>query len=77
MAEPGRELRWLGRLLAPGIFDGEHSFRIEPLAQGRLRFVQEESFRGLLVGLTGGTLAKTESGFEQMNQALKARAEQA
>jgi hypothetical protein len=24
-AEPERELRWLGRLLVPGIFDGEHS----------------------------------------------------
>jgi hypothetical protein len=31
----------------------------------------------LLVGLAKGTLAKTEAGFEQMNAALKARAEQA
>ena len=77
MAEPGRELRWLGRPLVPGVFDGEHRFLIERLGEGRVRFVQEESFRGLLVALTGGTLAKTESGFEQMNQALKARAEQA
>ena len=29
-AEPERELRWLGRVLLPGIFDGEHSLRIEP-----------------------------------------------
>jgi hypothetical protein len=29
--EANRELRWLGRLLVPGIFDGEHSLRIEPL----------------------------------------------
>jgi hypothetical protein len=74
--EANRELRWLGRLLLPGIFDGEHSLRIEPLDGGRSRLVQSERFRGLLVGLVKGTLAKTEAGFEQMNNALKARAEQ-
>ena len=31
-AQPGRELRWLGRLVAPGVFDGEHRFAIEPTA---------------------------------------------
>jgi hypothetical protein len=74
--EVSRELRWLGRLLLPGIFDGEHSLRIEPLDDGRSRFVQSERFTGLLVGLVKGTLAKTETGFEQMNTALKARVEQ-
>jgi hypothetical protein len=74
--EANRELRWLGRLL-PGLFDGEHSLRIEPLDGGRSRFVQSERFTGLLVGLVKGTLAKTEVGFEQMNAALKARVEQA
>jgi hypothetical protein len=29
--ERNRELRWLGRLLVPGIFDGEHSLLIEPV----------------------------------------------
>ena len=29
--EPERELRWLGRLLVPGLFDGEHILHIEPL----------------------------------------------
>ena len=71
-----RELRWLGRLLVPGVFDGEHSLRIEPLEVGRSRFVQSERFSGLLVGLVKGTLTKTEAGFERMNAALKARAEQ-
>ena len=38
VAEPNRELRWLGRVLVPGIFDGEHAFVIEPQAKGcRLR----------------------------------------
>ncbi len=76
-AEPGRELRWLGRLGLPGIFDGEHSFRLEPLPGGGTRLVQAERFRGLLVGLFGGTLEKTKAGFEQMNRALKQRTEAA
>jgi hypothetical protein len=75
--EANRELRWLGRLLLPRVFDGEHSLRIERLDGGRSRFVQSERFSGLLVGLVKGALAKTEAGFEQMNAALKARVEQA
>ncbi len=34
VAEPGRELRWLGRLLVPGLFDGEHRFTIEEREPG-------------------------------------------
>ena len=36
-AEPNRELRWLGHLGIPGLFDGEHIFTIEPLDQERVR----------------------------------------
>ena len=75
--EANRELCWLGRLVLPGLFDGEHSLRIEPLESGRSRFIQSERFTGLLVGLFGGTLAKAEAGFEQMNTALKSRVEHA
>lgn len=74
--EPDRELRWLGRLLAPGIFDGEHSHEIEPVEGSRSRFVQSERFSGILVGLVRGTLRKTDTGFEQMHAALKERVEQ-
>jgi hypothetical protein len=73
--EPNRELRWLGRLLVPGIFDGEHSLSIEPLEGGRSRFVQSERFSGILVGVVKGTLQKTGTGFERMNAALKERVE--
>lgn len=76
-AEPGKELRWLGRFLVPGLFDGEHSFHLEELPHGRTRFTQAERFAGLLVGLSRGTLAKTRDGFEQMNVALKQRVEEA
>ncbi len=74
-AEPERELRWLGRLLVPGVFDGEHSFRIEPADDTHVRFLQAERFSGVLVPLFGKTLARTERGFGEMNEALKARAE--
>lgn len=73
--EPEHELRWKGRLLIPGLFDGEHIFRLEPTGDGRTRFVQREEFGGLLVGLLKGVLTKTAEGFEQMNAALKQRVE--
>jgi hypothetical protein len=74
-AEAARELRWLGRLFVPGLVDGEHRLALEPLDGGRSRFIQSERFSGLLVRLLAGTLAATERGFEQMNDALKRRVE--
>ena len=75
-AAPGRELRWLGRLFLPGIFDGEHSFEMSPAGQGRTHFVQREKFSGLLVPfLWKGLATNTRRGFEAMNTALKERAE--
>jgi hypothetical protein len=74
-AEPNRELGWLGHLLVRGLFDGEHRFEIDDLGDGRSRLTQSERFSGLLVRPFGGTLAKTERGFEAMNRALKERAE--
>jgi hypothetical protein len=73
-ATPNHELRWLGRVLVPGLFDGEHTLRVEP-RNGGSRFIQSEQFKGLLVPLFGGGLDKTEEGFRQMNAALKQRAE--
>jgi hypothetical protein len=76
-AEPARRLRWLGRVLMPGLFDGEHHFTIDPAGPGRTRLVQQEEFRGLLARPLLALIARpTLDGFQQMNQALKARAEQ-
>jgi hypothetical protein len=74
-AEPNRLMRWLGRLFVPGIFDGGHSFAIHPLGEDRVRFVQHEAFKGVLVPLVARTLDNTLRGFEEMNEALKERAE--
>ncbi len=73
---PGRELRWLGRVGMPGLFDGEHVFTIESVGAGRVRLVHREIFTGLLVPVLVGWLeAGTRRGFEAMNAALRARAE--
>jgi hypothetical protein len=75
---PQRRLRWLGHLLVPGIFDGEHSFTLEPREGGGVRLVQQEDFRGVLVPLLAGSLdRRTLPAFESMNRALKRQAEQA
>ena len=75
-AEPERELRWLGHLLVGGLFDGEHSLSIHRLGEDRVRFVQGETFRGVLVPLFARSLDNsTQRGFEEMNRALKERAE--
>jgi len=70
-AAPGLRLRWLGRLLVPGLFDGEHSFELQPLPGERTRFIQTERFSGILVGLFRPTLDKTRDGFAAMDEALK------
>ena len=74
-AVPNRELRWLGRLGIPGLFDGEHIFELTPIGGQRARFVQRERFRGLLVPLMKKRLERdTRRGFDEMNQALRTRA---
>ena len=76
-ATPGREPRWLGHLGIPGLVDGEHSFRIEPVGPDHVRFIQEERFTGLLTPIILRFAEQgTRQGFEAMNRALKARAEQ-
>lgn len=75
-ASPARELRWLGQLWLPGLFDGEHRFRIEPVEGGSVRFRQSEQFRGLLVPLLPAVIYdRTRRGFDAMNRALKERVE--
>jgi hypothetical protein len=64
LAQPTSELRWLGHLLFPGIFDGEHCFKI--------------AASGVLVALSKASLDRgTKPGFVAMNEALRARAESA
>lgn len=72
-AEPARELRWLGRLGMPRLFDGEHYFVLEPLADGGTRLVHGEIFRGVLLWFID--VRRFRGDFERLNTALKQRAE--
>ncbi|HAA17041.1 MAG TPA: SRPBCC domain-containing protein [Cytophagales bacterium] len=73
---PTVEFRWLGRLLLPRVFDGEHYFKLTALPNGGTRLVHGEVFRGMLVNPIMRKIGKaTEEGFEAMNQALKDRLE--
>ena len=75
-ASVGRELRWLGSLLLPGLFDSEHRFRIEPVGEREVRFRQSEQFRGVLVPMFPSSMyERTRRGFDAMNRALKERVE--
>lgn len=67
--EPGRRLRWKGKLFVPGLFDGTHDFRLEAI-DGGTRVHHGEEFRGLLIPFVGGVLRETEEGFQALNKAL-------
>jgi hypothetical protein len=70
-----KEFSWLGHFLFPGVFDGEHVFKLKPINDGCL-LIQKESFSGLLVPFFWRSLnTNTRKGFEEMNKALKKRAE--
>lgn len=76
--EPEQAFEWLGHLWVKGLFDGRHRFRLEANPDGSTTFHHCESFTGLLVPLFKGMLQnQTKPGFEEMNRALKAQAEQA
>ena len=74
--EPNQELRWRYHVGLPFLFQGEHSFIIEPAGEKRVRFIDREIFTGLLVPLQAKDIdTNSRQGFEAMNQALKIQAE--
>jgi hypothetical protein len=71
-----RELIWLGHLLIRGLFDGKHIFELNAIGPTKTKLVQREEFSGLLVPFFWKQLDRnTRTGFEQMNQKMKERAE--
>lgn len=76
LVTPGSRLTWRGRLFAPGVFDGEHDFVVAAQDSTVTRFTQSETFKGILVPLLAPSLNRNvHAGFNQMNEALKERAE--
>ena len=74
--EPGRRFAWLGKLVIRGLFDGRHEFAVNEIENGKVEFVHSERFTGILVPVIWGSMEKdTRKGFEEMNKALKTRAE--
>ena len=76
VAERDRELRWLGKSEGDA-FNGEHRFLIEPIENNnKVHFVQSEKFTGSMVASLEGWLdTAIKQNFEDMNRALKQRAE--
>ena len=74
--ESEKEIRWLGKLWIPKIFDGEHSLTIKKIEENKVLFIQKEQFNGLLVPLFTNMLKDTKLGFQMMNQKLKQKAEE-
>lgn len=74
--EENKEIRWIGKLLFKGIFDGEHVLQIVDNNDGTVTFLHEEYFSGILVGMFAKKLdTETRAGFEEMNLKLKEMAE--
>lgn len=74
--EPERELRWLGHFGIKGLMDGDHGFIIEATGENSATLIQTENFSGLLIPLFGPWLRRNVlDGFNQVNAALKRRAE--
>src|SRR5438046_10189331 len=75
VAVRNREFRWLGCLVIPGLFDGEHIFELTPLGSQSKRFVQRVRFRGLVMQLLARGMVKiVRRGCEELNGALPGRA---
>ena len=73
---PPYEFRWRATFISRHLFSGEHGFRLETHSEDRVRFVHDETFRGLLVPLYSLVrMSATRRGFAQMNEALRDRAE--
>lgn len=74
--EKNKEFKWIGHLLLPGLFDGEHRFELIDNGNGTTTFIQAERFKGILVRLFSKMLdTSTINGFNAMNQKLKEEAE--
>ena len=75
--EPGRLIVWKGVFLIPGLFDGRHALRVDPLDGGRARFTTHEDVSGILVPFLGRIMKASQDGFELMVRAVKVRSETA
>lgn len=71
--EENKMLRWKGKFIVNGFFDGTHKFELIDNKNGTTTFRQSEIFEGLLVRLFN--LENTRDGFVEMNKELKKQCE--
>lgn len=70
--DPGREFAWKFTERHPLLYRGEHTFRIGPIGSLKTRYLDRETFRGLLVPQRKRHLGtKTKAGMVAMGAALK------
>jgi hypothetical protein len=74
--EPIRQFSWKFHVVLPFLFRGEHIFKIEPIDENRVRFIDREVFHGLLVPLQAKNLeTNAKPAMIVMGEALKERVE--
>lgn len=74
--DPLKEFAWKFHVIHPILFRGVHSFQIEPLGEKRVKFMDRETFKGLLLPTQAKDL--TTHGLDamiEMGKALKKRVE--
>ncbi|MFZ4263345.1 SRPBCC family protein [Sphingobacterium sp. HJSM2_6] len=70
------EIRWKGKLVIPGIFDGEHYFKLEASGPNQTKLTQGENFSGILIPFLKKMInVNTKQGFNTFNKAIKKRVE--
>jgi len=74
--EPNRQFSWKFHVILPFLFRGEHTFKIKPINEHKVCFIDREVFQGLLVPLQAKKLAtNAKPAMIEMGKALKERAE--
>lgn len=73
---PYREFAWKFQVIHPILFRGVHIFQLEPLKDQKVKFIDREQFKGLLLPMQAKDL--TTHGLDamiKMGEALKKRVE--
>lgn len=74
--EPNCQFSWKFHVILPFLFRGEHIFKIELIDEHKVRFIDREIFKGLLVPLQAKNLeTDAKPAMIAMGEALKERAE--
>ena len=75
--EDQKEFTWLGHFFLPYLCDGLHTFQLIPKSQKETVLVHKESFSGAFIPFFWDSFINTHmrKSFEELNAALKSRAE--